>query len=545
MPPERGPAAHASHRALIACIAAVVAMQVWLVFHKSFNWDEFFHFSQVYELKQGRLARDLQVLHARLFAWAALVPGGLVRQLEAARLGMLGCELAAAAALAGLARRFAGTEAALLAALAWLGGGYVFLHGFSFRADPMATAALMIALWLIGTRRLNLATAIMVGALIGVAGVMTVKSAIYAPCFAGLAWLRLREAEDRRGALLRLALVPVAAAAAFALTLALHRIGLALDHSAAESVGADRSRFFQEGLFPQWPFMLRQAIFAPALAIAVLAAPFAWRRAGLEPAERVALAGFLLPLLTLALYRNAFPYYYVFLLAPAAVAAAPLLRLLRARYGLAVLLALLMASPLGLLVSEPRAEMERQKTTIAWLEELEPKPVSYLSWSGIVPAYPRVFDFLTTGIGIERYFRQGQPRLAEAIHAGTLRFIVADHPVIAEALAGRPIPNTFPAADIEAMRRNFVQRAGAVWLPGLRACPGQTALAVDVAGTYTPDGSGLAIDGKLLTAGKPFALSQGSHTLSAPAGACVTLWAGSRIPPPPRASVDGPLYTLF
>lgn len=462
MPPERGQAFPAASRALIAAILAVAGLQAWLVFTKAINWDEFFHFSQVYELQQGRLTRDLQVLHARLFGWATMVPGGVIRQIEAARLAMLGCELIAAAAIAGLARRFAGTEAALIAALAWIGGGLVFLHGFSFRADPMATASLMVALWLMGTRRLSWGVVLGAGFLIGLAGMMTVKAVIYAPCFAGIAWLRLAEADNRKATLLRLVLIPAVAAIAFWLILLAHRSGLPVAHSAAESVGADRSRFFAAGLFPQRLYMVKQLVLGPVLTLAVLAAPLGWK--GRSRAERIALAGLLLPILTLVLYRNAWPYYYTFLMAPLAVSAAPLFAALRQRCSTGILIALLLAGPLLMTAAEPREVLPRQEATIAALRQVDPRPVGYLSWSGMVSDYPRVVDFLTSGVGVNQYYRTGNPRIAKAIAEGRLRFIIADHPVIALALEGKPLPETLLPADVAAMRAGFVHWSGDVWL---------------------------------------------------------------------------------
>ena len=116
--------------ALIAAgIALVVLGQIYLVFAKSINWDEFLHLSQIHDLRDGRLVWAFQVLHTRIFYWLPLVTSDVIQQVQIARLAMLGFELVTIAAIYGLARLFVSIEAALLTSLAYISGGYVFLHG--------------------------------------------------------------------------------------------------------------------------------------------------------------------------------------------------------------------------------------------------------------------------------------------------------------------------------------------------------------------------------------------------------------------------------
>ena len=50
----------------LVCLAA----QLYLVFFKSFNWDEFLHYNFVYRLRDGTLNAPYQVVHLRLLWWA-------------------------------------------------------------------------------------------------------------------------------------------------------------------------------------------------------------------------------------------------------------------------------------------------------------------------------------------------------------------------------------------------------------------------------------------------------------------------------------------
>ena len=203
--------------ALIAAgIALVVLGQIYLVFAKSINWDEFLHLSQIHDLRDGRLVWAFQVLHTRIFYWLPLVTSDVIQQVQIARLAMLGFELVTIAAIYGLARLFVSIEAALLTSLAYISGGYVFLHGFSLRPDPIFTALMMSALWLAATQRLRFPTALVISALIGISGAATIKSVLYLPCFAGIIWWRLADTENRRQALRTVAIIAVLAPLVFA-----------------------------------------------------------------------------------------------------------------------------------------------------------------------------------------------------------------------------------------------------------------------------------------------------------------------------------------
>ena len=109
-----------------------------------------------------------------------------------------------------------GAASALLCALAYLSAGYVFRHGTSFRFDPPATALLMSAAWITLCRPLQARWIAATGLLLGIATVLTIKSVLYFPVFAGIAWLRWTEAQRSIAAALRLAAIGLAAIASLA-----------------------------------------------------------------------------------------------------------------------------------------------------------------------------------------------------------------------------------------------------------------------------------------------------------------------------------------
>jgi hypothetical protein len=538
-------AALGEHRLVAGAILGVLALQVFMIFTQSLNWDEFFHYSQVYELARGQLTRDYQVLHARVFAWVPWLKGDVITQLQIARVGMLGFELITLVAVVGLARQFTDRTAAWLAGLAWLSGGYVFLHGFSFRSDPMATAGLMVALYIMARSKLNWLAILLASLAIALAFMATLKSALYAPCFAGVAWLRFTRSEDRWGLVQRCAAVAVLAPLLFGSLYFLHRAGLPVaTPTTAGLLPSGGTRFFAEGLFPRGLHVLLQLIYAPVLPLALLAALWVTLRQRGAGAELVAIGGLLAPALAVVLYRNAFPYYFVFALAPFAVAAATGFAWLQQRHGQPATVAVLLLSPIMLTVTEPRQLLPRQRAVLAEVNRLYPVRPLHLSYSGMPADYPRVVNHLVSGIGIESYYHAGRPRIAEAVATGELRFVIADTPIIVDALTGKPVPRTLLPEDVAALRRNYVHYWGPLWLPGRQVTHAGT-LDIELAGEYSLGEAAIVLDGVRVDPGETVVLDKGIHR-AAPTGARpATLWLGNRAPVPPAKPLKGPYYAGF
>ena len=539
----------ASSALIGAAIVLVVLGQTYLIFTKSINWDEFLHLSQIHDLRGGRLVQAFQMLHTRIFYWVPLVATDVIRQVQVVRLGMLGFELVTIAAIFGLARRFVPVEAALLSCLAYVGGGQVFQHGFALRPDPIATAMLMSALWLAATQRLKLPVVLAIGALIGLGGAATIKDALYLPCFAGIAWWRYSEATDRRQVLRAVATVGVVASLVFAVAILLHAQSLP---SQAPSVDPQPLRtilpkFFAEGLFPRGHYTVRQIVMAPLLAAVIALAPLAWRRCGLTGPARVALLGLMLPLLSLVVYRNTFPYYFVFLLAPVVVAAAPALQLAMRRFDWRFVVAMLLASPLILLAKEPREYLGKQRALIDQVNRMYPPGTPYLSYSGMISDNPRIVPILISGVGIASYHRNGEAIVAREIRRGRVPFIIADHRNIQLALEGRPVTETLLPADVAAMRGNYVRFWGPLWLEGKQLPEGSTAGTIEIerGGPFTLAGSAATIDGNAVRVGEVVELEPGRHMMASTSKVAPILWRGTEVPKPPDKELSGAIYTDF
>ena len=527
-----------------ACLTA----QLYLVFFKSFNWDEFLHYDQLYQLRAGTLSHPFQTVYLRFLWWAPDESADLLVQMKAARLFIWSMHLITLLMIYGVARRFTSAWNAFFASFAYLTAGYAFTQAFSIRGDPLVTATLMTALFLLVKSGLGFTRAIAIGALIGLSGMITFKAAFYAPCFAGLAWLKFRETPEKPQLLGKLAVLAIAALLSFVAVYLYHTANIAEEPNGL--AGASFVSFYSRWLRIDLPFVhyIGEAVLlAPLFFLLVLIAPFAWRKAGLKVDAQVALAGFILPLASLIFYRNTFPYFFVFILAPAAVAVGPVLGLMRDRYGSTFVSVVLAAPALALAMLEPRHVIDRQRALINYVHQEFPEPTGYLDYSGMIADYPRILKHLTSGNGIRLYHERGDAIVGREIDRGNVPFIIANQRAISEALEGRPIPNTFLPADLAAMKDNYVRQWGVLWREGKTIPAGKNAFEFHLrrGGVFVLAGGPLTIDGTTVAHGTSIKLDEGRHLVSGSRNAPSTLWRGERLPAtPPNLLMDN-VFTRF
>lgn len=542
-------------RTMVAGFATLVGLllvQLWLLWFKSFNWDEFLHYGHVFAARNGTLDAPFQVLHSRILYWVPDATASIVDQMRIARLFMFACTLVTLAAIFGLAQRFTSRENALLAAIAYLGAGYVFTQSFSIRADPMAAASLMSALYLMTARTNRLASYIAAGALVGLAGMITMKSVFYAPCFAGLAWLLWTQSKDKREALIYFATAALATILTFGVIYFWHKSNLA----PLPERFADMSKFIDGGRrwilpasYPAFKHVVRQVGWGLVFFVGMLFALSAWKTSKLSSPHRIALIGLAAPLLTLLFYRNTYPYFFVYLLAPVAVAVSASWGLLVRRYGIAPVLGAMCIAPVVLAAFTPRDIIFRQETVIDYLRSEYPQGTVYLARSNMLPDYPRVISHLATGPGLAGYHERQRPLVAEAFARGELSFILASSTSITNALQGVHGPWSFLPEDVAVMTNHYVNHWGLVFLEGeqIESVTGEQEITIPRAGPYTLDGQAIILDEVRIEHGETVVLERGTHSIS-----CVTdcdlrtvLWRGEKLPTPPPAISGRTLYTNF
>lgn len=544
--PPATPTVAPSEKALMIAIGVSVLVQLWLVFVKGINWDEFLHFGHIYDLSEGRLTSALQTILTRLAAWTTMVTGGVIHQIQAARLFMLASEIGIILLVVALARQFAGRQAALLSGLVYVTGGFIFTQAFSYRPDPVSAALLMGSLYLFAQKGLSWKRALAIGFLIGLAGALTIKSVFYAPCFAGYAWLRLREPSQRTAReLLPLALIPLSALIFFAVLIALHSTGIVRPENQAAGIAMRTDEFIGSGLFQKARYVVMQAWLAPLITLGLVILPFVARRR--KKGEKILLVALTAPLLCLIFYRNTFPYFFTFLLPPICVAIVVVLEKLIARYRLLPVALLSLFGPAYLLANESYEVLGRQRATIAEVERLFPEPTGYLAYSSYVPHYPRQFGSLISGVALKLYWAGGEHPIADNIRAGHIAFIV----VSGDALEAIYNPNNkivfLPREETSLLQTNFLKYVGNIRILGKTICANPAPQNVEIyrPGPYALGGGAIEIDGNMVSDGGTIMLSAGPKKIVYRTGPCVKLWALGHVPHPPAGFPEGPLGGNF
>jgi hypothetical protein len=428
------PGAHAVSRAWIVPLAAVAAFlvaKVFLIWRININWDEFYFLSYVHALVRGDLDLVFQTAFTHLFAWLPGIGGDESAQIIVARGVMLALLVLTVVLITRLALRWVPASVAWIAPLCFLASSPVLRHGGSFRADSMLAPLGVAALLLLTSRTTGAQArraALAAGVCLGLAVAVSAKAVLVAPVAiaivlggastgAPLQWQSLREP------IRKLLLCGLVSAVVAGVALLLHRWSLpALPVETAQSfVGSGvRKTLIDAPFLPRWDALRITLSLDKAtwILLAIGAGAAIHRRHW--PVLACSLS--LLPLL---FYRNAYPYYYVVMLAPACVLAAfgaDALRELASRGSIAaragwipvaVCLPLILQGAVG--VSRlSRDEQSGQRDTIAAVHRVFPTPVPYIDHSGMIASFRKV-NFFMSSWGVESYRARGVSFMRKAI----------------------------------------------------------------------------------------------------------------------------------
>lgn len=532
----------------LLALGVVVAVQAALVATRAINWDEFFHYSLIEAQARGEAVPRLQAPFVPLFGWVTDLAGNSIDHIRAIRWMMLPFGLVILAAIHGCARQFVDRGDAWLTALAYVAGGYVMTQVLVLRADPMATALLMTALWLVLRRHGGSAGLFLAGLLFAVAMVCTIKSVFYLFPLAGA--LLLRQADlPIRSLRIAVAVAAVAGLAGALLLLLGHAVVLPEPLAQARSLAlASWDRMFAAGLFPNGVYLVGQFARAPFLsAMLVAGCAIVWRMP-LSRTHRFAMFLFLVPLASAIVYRNSYPYHFVFTLAPAMVVVAQGAALARARYGMMACTLALLGNAAVLAVFDDRATAQAQYQTVEAVHQIFPEPVAYFDNSGMIGDYPRGVSHFASGWALAGYRERQRPVYAEAMERAAVPLLIPSAALVnaLDATDAPPEDSLLPR-DRQMIRDNFIPHWGAVHVAGKRIAPGTAPRRIDVGvpGVYTVEGAALTIDGVQYTPGSLVQLSRGHHVVVPHVAKVVVLRWGNHLARPGFAPPTAPLASGY
>lgn len=527
-------------RAVTTGVGLGFALLVLLAFTRNVNWDEFYFLSHVHAFLEGRLDRPLQTFFVRGFTWLAQVPGHEMEQILFARLVMVGCLAITAWSIHHISKHVTDIASANIAVLAFLASGFVLPHGASFRADPIAAALITTAMTLILTTNMKLMQVLTVSVLGGLAVLVTIKSFLFAPAFLGAVIWRWHD----KGVVLRILLSGVLSLCVFAGLYVWHANGIDVasgNDTATNARDAAVTGLLQSGLFPRAPYITLWAI--------LTAVPLVLALIGLTVQRSLKSAIVLLllasPLLSVVIYRNAYPYFFPF--------ATPLM-MVAVAFGAQAL----KQSPwlprsifVMLLIGAAQAFFSfadgtaAQRATIAEVHRLFPEPVPYIDDSSMIASFPSVGPFLSSW-GVSNYQKAGRPVYGSLLAEDEPPLLIANKTTLISVMNG-PDSGLLLAQDMQALLATYVHYNGAIWLAGKELALTQTEhqLTIPFAGQYRVEVTApIRINGNWVDDGDIVALADKALIEGVPATRLKLIWDTGVLPLKTELPAEG-LYAGF
>lgn len=552
--------------AMAGLVAALLAVKLHLIFLQNVNWDEFLFLAKVYAALRGELTSALQTGYVHAFTWLPQAASSEIDQVIAARGVMFVLQVITCGFIYTVGRKlFQSGEAAMVGLLVYLSFSYTVDHGTSFRADPIAACLLMGALWLLVRDRTGWPEVVAAGALLALAGMVTIKAFFYVPTLA-LAALCLRgDGLDRRR-WAELALLGITTLAVFLALYAAHRntlspVGIS---AATDMVSKSTDKLIVFGkLFPSRLYIdttLQRDPLAWLLLLTGIAAAIGVALSRPTRRRGIGLVGLGLPLATLVFYRNAFPYYYVFMLAAPSVLAAGLIIAVRRRLGgdrqkmfRGAYLTLIVMLIGGMVWEYLHDKIDRtiaQRQIVETVHRMFAEPVPYIDRCSMIASFPKAGFFMSTW-GIENYREAGRPIMRDLLVEQKPVFLIANVLALMLNYPQHTNRHALMAEDLAVLRDNFIHHWGAIWVLGkkfeLAAAGVEHRFEILVPGTYTVEGKTvMMIDGVERAPGDSIDLASGFHTaLARIAPATVTLRWGSDLYRPADKPVADPIFVSF
>lgn len=529
---------------LILLIGVAALVHLALIFPAFVKGDEFRFLSDIYSLHRGTLTGVFQRFHTHLFRWLPAVGGDEINQIMVARVVYFFLLLGSCGLLFSLSRAFLSREASLFAVFCLLAFGQVLTNGTSFRYDGITVFFLLATLVLLLRSGPSIWSLSLSGAAAAIAFLITLKSLFFLPTLILVVLLRRPIASP--GERIRdLGAFGISASAVLAIAGVFHFSNLAdgsLTRSTTFLQRAGGTAFSFTDLFPASSQLLGALllngfiwIFIAGGAVVLLGG----LKSRVRIREAVLQLSLLLPLLSLLVYRNAFAYFYLFIMPTCMVAAGAFFdhmadrakpkgsQMIRATmYGLSLAVFLNLALNITYVFwddSIPGEErLALQQEIVDTVHRVFPDPVPYIDGVSMISSFPKVGFFLSAW-GWEGYLEGGEPIFRRLLQETAPVFLLADRPGLwidlenGGASLGDGSFRLF-SKDLETLRDNYVPHWGVIFVAGkqvaISAAEPQD-LEILIGGDYTVEAEDeIFINGTPFGPGEFVFLPRGMHRIS-------------------------------
>lgn len=529
------------------------------------NWDEYLILSRVFQFFENQSSEAFPAIYLPAFGWLRSIEGVSLDQIEAARVVIWALSLGTLSLIYSIARHFVSPRAALFSVFSYVTFIYVFEHLASFRGDPIITFLLL------ATARLVLSpsrlAAVAAGLCMSLAVLCSVKSALYGPAIAALLGYQLHQsrAHGQSGSAMAYAAVTtLSSIASFALLFGIQWLFLSGGDDLSRDVkwmrGAADKLLWSAGFFPRLDYATNSLALSYMFWLTwgmgiFLAGRNLVLASSTERGRYLTLLILASPVLSLLFYRNAFSYYYVFMLPLPAILCGLVIDEV-ADYKKAdpvahniIMVVLLLGSThvaWNAISDNFGRSQATQRALLNGVAEIFPEPVTYIDRCSMVSEYPKAGFFMETW-KMEDYHQNGEPIMREIITERQPKFILANHLALHLHRRQQQSIYTLMPQDLKVLRANYIPHWGLVFVAGKWLTLEDMStrkFEILIPGRYTIESSApVEVNGNRHPPGAILHLARGNHSIRAHRiSQEVMLRWGDNLPVPRNPMPPGPLF---
>jgi hypothetical protein len=435
-----------------------------------------------------------------------------------------------------IARYYLDEISALFSLLCYQSFAFTAINGSSFRHDSIATFFLMFALYYFLVKENTPNFRATAGLAMAIAMVFTIKSAIYLATFGGLIVVKFLFSRNFYKTLVPDFIFIFTFSVGYIIINKIHILTIPEVSIATQfdSISKIYSTFIlPEQFFPQFKiflllFKLDWIIWLLLLSgIILLIIDYAKKTCVLKNIGPFIL---LIPLFSILIYRNAFPYFYVFAVPPATIFCGYLLWKLIHRVKLKhqiiyfVLIVIFGSFIFKNLVTYYASinsnQIGFQSKILNVIHKMFPDPVPYIDGCFMVSSFPDTDLFLSSA-GMEGYLKVGEPIMEGLLTAKKPRFLLANVAHLnlhTDAPAKSYKGISLMTKDWQILKANFIHHWGPIWVAGkqfrFKNKNEMKRFKIAVPSIYTIEGNeSVFIDGRLIQIGDVVSLKAGDHII--------------------------------
>lgn len=560
---------------MLTIISIALVLKFQLIFQLKIGWDEFHYLSQVHSYLQKQLHSIFQCFHVHLFSWLPIVSQNEVAQVIAARSILFVLFLGSCVLIYLIGKQILNRSGSIFAVLCYVSLSNIIFHGVSFRGDSICSFLFLFSVYQIAIKPMSGFSMILSGSAMALSLMVSIKTQFHLLVIGFIFISLLMTSKNKKRTGIYIAIFLLSFFSTFIVLYIAHLSSLS-EVSSTGALGvvasAGEKTIILKSLFPRLAYfkisILKNPIVWFFFFFGVAVAFWDGLRHGkwfASPRVTFIAYSFLILPCTLLIYRNAFPYYYVFIMAPAIIFCGVIMHQIMESHqknGYVSLLIIAAIFPVMVFINfvdhyskASSDQIAGQKEIIETVHEMFPEPVYYIDGCSAISSFPKVGLFMSTW-GMETYLQAQKPIMREILKNKKPPFMLINIPSLDFSI---PRENPFTSInhalleeDWQTLNSNFIPHWGPVYVAGkeIQFQPKKLFqnFEILISGTYSIETKGkVNIDGSIFSADNTVSLKQGTHTIKqlTSADASVTLRWGKNLYRPLKEPEITPIFYGF